>query len=132
MSDYYNRAGEAVELEVWAAMNEKRDYKHVAATVLPAMNDRPALRVSTVWLGLNHNYMLDGPPLIFETMVFVRPPLTDFPVEWDDGEDYGYNGCVRYTTEADALLGHLAVVSTLVRGDEEWERALSKTPATRS
>lgn len=27
--------------------------------------------VSTVWLGLNHNWG-DGPPLIFETMVFSR------------------------------------------------------------
>lgn len=26
--------------------------------------------LSTVWLGLNHNFMRHGPPLIFETMAF--------------------------------------------------------------
>ncbi|WP_166903861.1 hypothetical protein [Mycobacterium sp. DL440] len=26
--------------------------------------------VSTVWLGLNHSFTDDGPPIIFETMVF--------------------------------------------------------------
>jgi hypothetical protein len=27
--------------------------------------------VSTVFLGLDHQWMLDGPPLLFETMVFI-------------------------------------------------------------
>ena len=29
-------------------------------------------RISTVWLGLDHNHSPNGPPLIFETMVFRR------------------------------------------------------------
>ena len=54
--------------------------------------------VSTVWLGLNHQYG-DGPPLIFETMVF--------------GGDGDSRECERYSTEAEALAGHKAMVARL-------------------
>lgn len=46
--------------------------------------------VSTVWLGLDHNFG-EGPPLIFETMVFK---------EGDAGE------LERYSTQEEALRGH--------------------------
>ena len=68
MSDYYDRQGNPMTLLEWAQRRfEDKDRtatKRVAETTLP--NGR---WVSTVWLGLNHNYG-DGPPLIFETMVF--------------------------------------------------------------
>lgn len=47
--------------------------------------------VSTVWLGLNHNYG-GGKPLIFETMVFYRS-MSDLDMD-------------RYSTEAEAIQGH--------------------------
>lgn len=50
-------------------------------------------RVSTVFLGLNHNWG-DGPPLIFETMVF-GGPLSD------EQE--------RYSTTQEAIDGHAAM-----------------------
>ena len=46
--------------------------------------------VSTVFLGVNHNYG-DGPPLVFETMVF-------------GGPHDGY--CERYSTWEEAEEGH--------------------------
>lgn len=52
--------------------------------------------VSTVWLGLNHQFG-DGPPLIFETMV-LNPKQ-----EWEDYQE-------RYSTEDDAIIGHLRAV----------------------
>ena len=61
--------------------------------------------VSTVWLfGINHQWC-DGPPLIFETMVFGPK------VEGD------YNHPMRrYSTEEDAMRGHLSAVDRLRNG----------------
>jgi hypothetical protein len=53
------------------------------------------VRISTVWLGLNHNFSLEGPPLIFETMIFS---------ETGDLEMDEY--CWRWSTEVQALAGH--------------------------
>ena len=50
----------------WAEQLEemtKAHTKHVADDYISGK------RISTVWLGLNHQYF-NGPPLIFETMVF--------------------------------------------------------------
>lgn len=53
--------------------------------------------ISTVFLGLDHQFG-DGPPLLFETMVF---PGTE------PGLDIA---CERYSTRAEALAGHEAMV----------------------
>lgn len=54
-------------------------------------------RVSTVFLGLDHNFG-GGPPLLFETMTFALG---------ESGEQW------RYTTQEQALAGHLALVQRL-------------------
>lgn len=61
---------------------------------------QPMLWVSTVWLGFNHNYF-DGPPLIFETMVFRL------------GDTGGEVGTMRYSTELEAQEGHQRTVACL-------------------
>ena len=76
---YYRRDGSAFESDdpiAWATEYESVD-RHVA-------DDRVGeVRVSTVWLGLDHSFGFGGPPLIFETMILrwpVRPaagPLLD-------------------------------------------------------
>lgn len=53
----------------------------------------PDVDVSTVFLGLDHNYGDSGPPILFETMVFSGD-------SWDDER------CVRYATMAEAIEGH--------------------------
>ncbi len=52
--------------------------------------------VSTVFLGINHRYDNNGPPLLFETMVF-------------DNEESIY--CYRYPTWAEAEKGHKHTVN---------------------
>lgn len=57
--------------------------------------------VSTVWLhGIDHGYG-DGPPILFETMVF--------------GGDFDQE-LRRYSTEEEAMRGHLAAVDALRAG----------------
>ena len=59
-------------------------------------------RVSTVWLGNDHRlYGDEGPPLIFETMIFGGPH-----------DQY----CDRYSTEETALIGHNRTVAALREG----------------
>jgi hypothetical protein len=53
------------------------------------------VKVSTVFLGLDHNYSLDGPPLLYETMIF-------------GGEHDQYQE--RYATRDEALAGHRAAL----------------------
>lgn len=47
--------------------------------------------VSTIFLGLNHNFG-EGPPILFETMIF----------GFDDGIEYQW----RYSSFDDAMVGH--------------------------
>lgn len=61
-----------------------------------ALDDIAGSLVSTVFLVIDHQYDDDGPPLLFETLVF-GGPLAD---EMD-----------RYSTRAEALAGHAAMVA---------------------
>lgn len=81
---YYNRQGQPITLDEWISENENSN--RVALTWVGAA------RISTVWVGLDHR-LGDGPPLIFETMVFGGHHRLG-----DQGE--------RYSTEAEALAGH--------------------------
>lgn len=76
-------AKECVDILAWARWMENAD-RRVAIT---AQGDT---EVSTVFLGVNHQFG-DGPPLIFETMVF--------------GGDYD-GECCRYSTWEQAEGGH--------------------------
>ena len=97
MSDYYDRAGKPISQDEWfARFNDKRIAK---TTIVDGVD------VSTVWLGLDHSWG-DGPPLIFETMVF--------------GGEHDQD-CWRYSTEEQAKAGHERVVSALREGRDPWE-----------
>lgn len=63
-------------------------------------------RVSTVFLGLDHQWTEGGPPRIFETMVFEGDNMSDLH-------------CERYATWAEAEVGHDDIVSKIksVTGD---------------
>jgi hypothetical protein len=58
--------------------------------------------VSTVFLGINHNYT-GGAPVLFETMIFGGP--------WDQ---YQW----RYTLRTEAERGHAAIVAKLQAGEK--------------
>lgn len=95
---YFDRHGEPVTSEEWARMMEEDAVRRVAETTHP-----DGKWVSTVYLGLDHNFGF-GPPLIFETMVF--------PSQADMGE----LDCDRYSTEAEALKGHDRMVEKWTKG----------------
>lgn len=93
MSRYYDIDGKPVSLNEW--MRAYKDDRRIGDTTLA-----DGKRVSTVFLGLDHQFG-DGPPLIFETMVF-------------PSNSYAELDCKRYTTKAEAIAGHAAMV-------KKWE-----------
>lgn len=78
---------------LWAKDWGDRPHKIISQTTLPNGNF-----VSTVWLGLDHSFGEDGPPLIFETMVFPKKGI------WVDVD------MERYSTEEEAVQGHQRMV----------------------
>ena len=73
------------------------DHKRIAESTVGGM------WVSTVFLGLNHQ-LDDGPPLLFETMVF------------PERGNYSEMLCWRYTTKTDAAACHAFLVAELEAG----------------
>jgi hypothetical protein len=95
MGKFYDKDGSPLELLEWAKKFEDKAYCRVALDILP-----DGTRISTVWLGLNHNFG-EGPPLIFETMVF------DIPVNYALRE----REQERYSTLEEAQAGHAAILA---------------------
>lgn len=83
---YYDKESKPISFERWLELTGDLEYKIVAKTKV-GTNE-----VSTVWLGMNHNWGR-GPPLIFETLVF--PACDDM---------------YRYATLEQALNGHETMV----------------------
>jgi hypothetical protein len=91
---YYDRLGVPIELMEWAGLLEDREYARIAeSTVGPYL-------ISTVWLGLDQNFLHIGPPIIFETMVFAHV----------SGDLHGDLETRRYFTEGEARVGHEEMV----------------------
>lgn len=99
--DYYDQDGNPITLDQWGWLLQRgEEYRRLAEDHVGSY------WVSTVWLGLNHGYMPNQPPLIFETMVFATAnsePDFSSPPE-----------CKRYSTREAALAGHAELV-TLIR-----------------
>jgi len=94
MSDKYILDGhEAIpidDLHAWGTWFQTAE-RHVAQDLLPG-----GIHISTVFLGLDHRFGEDGPPLIFETMVFGG--------EYDQFQE-------RYSTWEEAEKGHAEILS---------------------
>jgi hypothetical protein len=57
-------------------------------------------RVSTVFLGIDHRFHGNGPPLLFETMIFGGPlDQEQWRYSWDDA-DVGHRAAVRKARKA--------------------------------
>ncbi len=106
MNRLYDRNGEPLELMAWATAFEDAENKQVAHDVL-----NNGKRVSTVWLGLDHQFG-DGPPLIFESMVFSTKLVLArrFPFLFRK-TDFDELDTRRYATEAEAVAGHRELVA---------------------
>jgi hypothetical protein len=92
VSEFYDRDGQPIDLSRWGELCNVDGYRRIAETFIGPY------RVSTVWLGLDHNFWPGGTPLIFETMVFGGDRDCEL---W------------RYSTEAEAAAGHEIVVAGL-------------------
>ena len=117
---HYDKRGNRITLREWCMLWEMKDYQILKQEYVGDY------WVSTVWLGLDHAFG-EGPPLIFETMVFnhtkpkpPRPPanmeigseemaqwLEDYP-EQTSASDLDME---RWSTEGDALEGHRQMVN---------------------
>jgi hypothetical protein len=109
---HYDKDGTPLELFEWADKFEDFPYRKVANT-----DCGDGIHVSTVWLGLDHNFSGVGPPLIFETMVFAKRP------EYAAINNYQE----RYSTLDEAKAGHDRIVSgvrsgSLLQAEEARER----------
>lgn len=103
MIEYYDRDGRPLDRESAWALLVDYDYKRVDLTeVGPYV-------VSTVWLGLDHRYMGEGPPLIFETMVFTNSAWNADRAD-ENRELLLELDCQRYSTLQQAQEGHRAMV----------------------
>ena len=105
MIDWYDRKGNRISIFEAAALSELPGYRRVAETIF-----EDGRKLSTVWMGLNHQ-LGQGPPLIFESMLFSAETRTStlFP----DREFHEELGQWRYSTEIEALAGHEAIVAQL-------------------
>jgi hypothetical protein len=93
---------ECEDLMEWTMWFEKTD-RRIALTMLP-----DGKRVSTVFLALDHGFEAEGPPILYETMVF--PP--------DSSDDLD---CDRYSTKQEALEGHKRMVDKWTQGGANEE-----------
>jgi hypothetical protein len=89
---FYDRDGNSMDMVAFSERLMDVAYKHVAMT---ALEGDEMIEVSTVWVGIDHNFGDEGPPLIFETMVFGGPLDQQ---QW------------RWPNEEAALAGHEQVV----------------------
>ena len=63
--------------------------------------------VSTIFLRLDHSFTEEGPPILFETLVFGGPLDGDME---------------RYCTEEEALAGHCRMVERVRKTASLWDR----------
>lgn len=97
---YYNRDGTLADSADWALFSDS-DRRVAQTLVTDRVDPSRSFNVSTVFLGIDHSFG-EGPPLIFESMAF--------PVgSWDDLL------CERYSTEAQARVGHAVMVGEIAR-----------------
>jgi hypothetical protein len=105
MSKFYDMLGKEITLEEWALMFESGDdtKRRVAYDVVGGVT------VSTVLLGVDHNFFGEGPPIIFETMIFGG--------RYDEYQE-------RYATLEQARAGHDRALKLVLGKVPFWKRFL--------
>ena len=107
---YSDPFGNPITLFEWAVISESIN-RHIGEDHIKIDSHTEPIRISTVWLGLNHSFF-NGKVIIFETMIF--------GIE-DDEDMSGYQD--RYSTIEEAERGHERAVN-MVRN--YLERRLEK------
>lgn len=84
------------DIRRWGEWFQTHD-RQLAETLVEHGPSGAKCRISTVFLGIDHNMHFEGPPVLWETMTFgLRTELQ-----------------VRYTSRADALAGHAEAVARI-------------------
>jgi hypothetical protein len=95
---HFDRDGRVISMREWAVLRARgEEYIRIAQHHLDGY------WVSTVWLGINHGWRPEEPPVIFETMVFATG--ADI-LGWDSYQD-------RYSTLRAAREGHERIAAAL-------------------
>jgi hypothetical protein len=103
---YYDRQGNPISFLRFGILREPpSEYPIVAKSQIGD------ILVSTVWLGIDHNFggRFGSRPLIFETMVFSGAESEEIEMR-------------RYATEDDARAGHAEVVDEVKKGLRQGAR----------
>jgi hypothetical protein len=104
VSLYYDKAGQPITRDEWAALRYDPDGK-VSDYARIGFDTIGDVEVSTVWLGIDHAFTLGGPPVIYETMIF--------------GGEFDQD-MLRCRTEDVALHNHREAVDNIRRGRAPW------------
>lgn len=95
---YFDKQGKPIEdIMTWGKLHSDEKYMRIGMT---KFSDNSF--VSTVWLGINHNFCGVGDPIIFESMYF---PTEQQLEEWQE----------RYCTEEEAKTGHQEMVNRVLK-----------------
>lgn len=96
------------DLIAWAQFFENNEARRVAETRLNG------LRVSTVFLGLDHSW--SGKPLFFETMIFRDGQNPPPAINFERIKDWAHDYQMRYATWDEAVAGHEQIITVIREG----------------
>ena len=102
---YYDMDGNPISLMEWSHIYSNAD-RTIGSDVV--IHGEHIVRVSTVYLGLDHSFF-GGIPLIFETMMF----STDESID---------QGQWRYATKEQAIRGHADVLAQVTKETSEHDK----------
>jgi len=75
--------------------------------------------ISTVFIGLDYRWLGDGPPLVFETMIFSKGGDVDISDEC---------GCWRYASWDDAEAGHRTALRRVLKAEASAAKTVAERP----
>lgn len=117
MRHYILQDGKSVEVPApeWAQwMNRIGLGRVIKSDLVTVAEYDDQVRVSTVFLGMDHSFSDNAPPVLWETMIFGG--------KYDQFQN-------RYTSQEDALAGHARAVKC-VKGEIDEEEAYGNGPST--
>ena len=116
MNDHYildeNNKPVLVDLMTWAEWYEKAEKKIVKHDKIGD------LFVSTVFLGLDYRFGIEGEPVLFETMVFDHGKMKKYKVGGSDHESPTDIYQERYCHYDEALAAHEVLVERIKKGED--------------
>lgn len=103
---YFNRQGKPIGMREWSRLMDDPDYRIVEQTQIGPF------WLSTVWLGLDYQFVSGGPPLIFETMLF-ESTEAERTAERPERNPWTDLARAHWETEEQARAGHVLAVARL-------------------